>query len=67
MSITETGIKRTEDGISCEKCGNDLSQAGAAKLIAHMDGVKYWKNVFECTKCGAVITQEFARNTITEG
>jgi hypothetical protein len=62
MAVTETGIKRTEDGgIFCEKCGNDLKQAGSTKFVAHMDGTKFFRNVFACTKCHACLTREFER------
>ena len=60
--MEEKGIKRTEDGgVFCEKCGNDLKSAGATKYVAHLDGAKCFTNVWECTKCSAVIQQTVAR------
>ena len=62
MAVKETGIKRTEDGgVFCEACGNDLTEGASAKFVAHMDGRNTYKNVFECGKCGAILTQECER------
>ncbi len=61
--MTETGIKRTEQGVFCEKCGNDLSKNGSVRFTAHADGDKFYLNCYECTKCGAPITQEFERRS----
>lgn len=60
--MTETGIKRTEQGVFCEKCGNDLSKNGTVRFTAHADGDKFYSNYYECTKCGEPITQEFERS-----
>lgn len=55
--MREAGIKRTEDGVFCEKCGNNLSNEGSTKFIAHWDGTEEYGYEFECTHCGAVISQ----------
>ena len=61
--IEETGIRRTEDGgIFCEACGNDLSVNGSVKRIAHLDEITYYTNHYECTKCGAMISQAHERS-----
>lgn len=60
--MTETGVKRTENGAFCEKCGNNLFQKGGVKFIAHLDGREFYRNQFECGKCGAPIVQTYERN-----
>lgn len=60
--MEENGIKRTENGVFCEKCGNDLSAKGSHRLIAHLDGTDFYSYKFECLKCGAPIVQTFERN-----
>lgn len=60
--MKETGIKRTAEGVFCENCGNDLSKDGSVKLIAHLDGDKFYRNHYKCIKCDAPITQEFERS-----
>ena len=61
--MKETGIRRTEDGgVYCEACGNDLSQARAAKYVAHMDGTTFYTDCFECAKCGAPLSQTHERS-----
>ena len=59
--MREIGIKRTEDGIFCEKCGYNLSNDGSIKFILHWDGAKEYGYKHECTHCGAVIEQIFER------
>lgn len=59
--MKETGVKRTEDGIFCEKCGYNLSNDGSTKFLMHWDGVKEYGYRFQCTSCGAVIDQTFER------
>lgn len=59
----EIGIKRTDDGgVFCESCGNDLSDASAAKFVAHLDGKKFFEYQFSCVKCGEAIIQRFKRS-----
>lgn len=60
--MNEKGIKRTENGVFCEKCGNDLAKEGSAKFIAHLDGTDFYSYQFECAKCGAPIVQTYERN-----
>lgn len=61
--MTETGIKRTEEGgIFCEACGNDLSKDGAATFCSHLDGDTFFINQFTCNKCGATLSQTHQRS-----
>lgn len=61
--MSETGIKRTEDGgIFCESCGNNLSVDGAARFAMHLDGTTFFENRFTCTKCGATLIQRHERD-----
>ena len=60
--MKETGIRRTENCVFCEECGNDLTVDGSAKFIMHLDGRKEYANVFECTKCGGRIEQVHERS-----
>jgi hypothetical protein len=63
MATKETGIKRTEDGgVFFEAWGADLKKPESAHFARHMDGAKFYKNIFECVKCGAVMTQECERS-----
>lgn len=51
-------IRITEDGKGVEcGCANP-----SYKLVAHADGVEIYKNIFNCTNCGNVISQTFKRN-----
>lgn len=59
--MTETGIKRTDEGVFCESCGNDLTVDGSHKLTAHLDGRDFYSYQFQCKKCGATISQTFER------
>ena len=60
--MTETGIKRTEDGgVFCESCGNDLNKDGSMKFYAHGDAATHFTNYFKCVNCGAMLTQRHAR------
>ena len=60
--MTETGIRRTEDGgVFFEKCGSDLSADGSAMFSAHLDGIDFYENQFTCTECGAVLSQRYER------
>ena len=60
--MRETGIKRTEDGVFCEKCGNDLKVAGSVRFVGHADGRKVYVNYYQCTNCNSPISQEIDRS-----
>lgn len=60
-NMTETGIKRTDEGVFCESCGNDLTVEGSIKLTMHADGRDFFVNHYQCTKCGAAISLTFER------
>ena len=64
MAMTETGIKRTENGVFCEACGNDLSVNGSVKHTAHLDGSICCTDYYECTKCGAGISITHERKRV---
>lgn len=59
--MTETGIKRTDEGVFCEACGNDLTVDGSHKFTAHLDGRDFYSYQFQCTKCGSAFSQTFER------
>lgn len=59
--MKETGTRRTENGVFCEKCGNDLMKDGSARFVMHWDGTAEYGNVFECGQCGARIEQVHER------
>lgn len=59
--MRETGIKRTDEGVFCENCGNNLAVKGSLKLTAHVDGEDCCINHYQCTKCGAAFSQTFER------
>lgn len=61
MAMIETGIKRTENGVFCEKCGNDIGKEGSVEFISHVDGTTAYGYTFACKKCGATITQTIER------
>ena len=60
--MQEKGVRRTENGVFCEKCGNDLAREGSARFVAHLDGTDFYSYQFECMQCGAPIVQTFERN-----
>ena len=60
--MIEKGVKRTDTGVYCEACGNDLSVDGSAEFFTHWDGTKEYGYTFKCTKYGAIISQEFERD-----
>ena len=61
--MKESGIKRTADGgVFCEACGNDLSKPGTVRFVAHMDGSEFYTDCWNCSRCGAPITQTHERS-----
>lgn len=60
--MREKGVKRTETGVYCEACGNDLSVDGSAEIIEQWDGAKEYGYNFKCTKCGAILSQVCERS-----
>lgn len=59
--MKQTGVKIQSNGMYCEKCNANLNDEGSTQFVMHMDGRQSYTNVFKCTKCGNMITQEYKR------
>ena len=60
--MIEMGVKRTETGVYCEACGNDLSADDSTEFTTHWDGPAEYGYDFRCTKCGAIISRIFEQS-----
>ena len=61
--MTETGIRRTDDGRAfCEACGNDLCAEGSVMFTKHLDAKTFFENRYTCLKCGAEVSQRHERS-----